>query len=237
MNQHDRQEVQELRDQLEALEKRLAKTPARRSSTPPRWAGWLAAIGLVALPAIGWTAVELEEFEPQTPISAASVNGNFAALAAAVAVREKFVAGPLVASHECLTDTPCISDDLSVSIETDGSRAVRVELIAAGGTSQNTNIFVGNDAGGQTDIQAEFQIQRRTEGGDWATVYQTLLRYVEHSTEAGLVAFPPSMVSFVDREAPVGTHTYRLVTRVPIPGPVTFSLNQVRLAASDAGAL
>jgi hypothetical protein len=50
--------------------------------------------------------------------------------------------------------------------------------------------------------------------GDWEDVYRSGLRFTEGS--AALLAVPVSVVTFVEREAGAGAHTYRFGARVPI---------------------
>ena len=55
-------------------------------------------MALCALPGLGWAAVELDVFEPNTPIVAADVNANFDALAGAVAeIDARIPAGTIIA--------------------------------------------------------------------------------------------------------------------------------------------
>lgn len=68
-------------------------------------------------------------------------------------------------------------------------------------------------------------------------MYSTSLRYFDHDAAAGTLLVPVGVVAFIDRTAGAGDHAYRLVTRIPIAGPVNLTVNNARLAASDAGVL
>lgn len=235
------QELQNLKATVARLEtaieitnrgERVSLAGARRHQ---RRALWIGTAGLCLLPIVGWAAVELTTFQKGDPISSSDVNANFAGVAAAISARENLQFSQVAAAFTCSSATPCISEDLEVAITTDGSRAVRVELVAADASQAYINL--DNAAGGQTDIQSELMLQRSTDGGDWEDVYATSLRYVDDDAAAGTLQVPVGVVAFIDRTAGAGEHAYRLVTRIPIAGPVNLTVNNARLAASDAGVL
>jgi len=53
-------------------------------------------------------------------------------------------------------------------------------------------------------------------------VYSTSLRYFDHDAAAGTLLVPVGVVAFIDRTAGAGDYAYRLVTRIPIAGPVNL---------------
>ncbi|MBK8237069.1 MAG: hypothetical protein IPK74_16095 [Deltaproteobacteria bacterium] len=232
-------ELQELKETVARLEAAVSKNAApacgsslARARRGQRLAMWLGAVGLCSVPLIGWAAVSLTEFQAGTAIVAADVNENFAALAAAVNAGQRIEISQLETSFQCATSSLCLSKNLEVTLETDGTRAVRVELIP-GALDSYINLNLG--AGGQTDCQSEPVIQRSTDGGDWEDVYRSALRFVEAPSGPSILAVPVGVVTFVDREAGAGVHTYRVGARVPNDAACTFSVSNARLAASDAG--
>lgn len=112
-----------------------------RARRGQRLAMWLGAVGLCSVPLIGWAAVSLTEFQAGTPIVAADVNENFAALAAAVNAGQRIEISQLETFFQCATSSLCLSKNLEVTLETADLDGARAPVYAVGVTSEAEELF------------------------------------------------------------------------------------------------
>lgn len=204
---------------------------------------WLGSAAACAVPLFAWSAVELTEFQPMTPILAAEVNANFTALGDAVVELESFAfqdAAPTAEQICDVADAPCdFADHFAVRMSTTAGRVVRYELTGAGLDLGGVRLHDHSDNPPGLAF-ANLTLQRRTDPAtDWEPIATQELRF-DGGGAGGLMDFlvtvPCSAFSFVDTP-PAGDHTYRIaVTFEDVGNPAeTLELRNCRAFASMAG--
>lgn len=249
MNEQQR-EVTELKATVARLEAMMtdsirgnAAVDLARARRSQRWAMWAGSVGLCSLPVLGWAAVSLTEFQPNTPIVAADVNANFEALAVAVTELQDGRAGDRVLGSDVTEwtstatsagDPDAVVAELTVDVETHG-RPVRVELIGNG----EHQPFIAGETANQT-AQFTYRLERRTAGVDvdWVTVDEFFFLAYAGGSSTSAVRLPPTVVTAVDTPAE-GTTSYRVIAwNEPFGGQAGQQVDvaRVRLAAQELAA-
>jgi len=236
-------EIKELRSAIDELERQVAQlrinhaTPLVHAARRRRYRSLLVGTaGLSLLPLSVWAAIQLTPFERDTPIRAAEVNANFAALRAGLD-------GPLVLSEQPFGEQN--TGPVVVRLATLGGR-VRVELIPAVAVDPEedpSTIFVpascSTDSESTSCRSTSSRLLLERSGNDEVTwERRAAVELGFNSALSGLPGhsgfFSPSAVSFVD-EAPEGQWSYRIVIEAAPGAFVAADIRNAYLSARELG--